>query len=153
MKDDVLEFVGNCIHFMMAKYRLKIPRPISETTHAVAPNDVIHSDFLYMGAGADGYKYLLALKEELSGYVWLVKAETTDVATAYSALSKWIRTFTAMNIWVSDQGSNFKSDVMQILASDYNIPHEFVVAYSPWANDTVKNVNKHVMRATRALCT
>lgn len=47
LKDDVREFVGNCIHSMMAKSELKIPRPIAETIQAVAPNDVIHCNFLY----------------------------------------------------------------------------------------------------------
>lgn len=56
-----------------------------------------------------------------------------------------------MNIWVGDQGSHFKNEFMNILASDYSICHNFVVAYSTWANGTVENFNNHVIRAARAL--
>jgi len=153
LKEDVRDFVADCIHCMMAKTGHKIPRPFAETLHAEKPNDVVHFDFLYMGPSNVDVKYVLVIKDDLSGYVWLRKAAAPDSGTTSTEIASWIRTFGAMNVWVSDQGSHFKNNVMETLALQHRIRHRFTVAYSPWANGTVENVNKHVLAACRALAT
>lgn len=58
-----------------------------------------------------------------------------------------------MNVWVSDQGSNFKNNVMQLLASENYASHRFTVAYSTWYNGTIEVINKHDKAACLALTT
>jgi hypothetical protein len=43
-------------------------------------------DFLYMDNSELWYKYLLLLKDELSGYLWLVPCEAANVAATVNAL-------------------------------------------------------------------
>ncbi len=60
-----------------------------------------------------------------------------------SNLRDWIRTFTTMKYWVSDQGSQFlKNVVMKKLAQEHNIRDLFTVAYSPWVNGTVEKLHE-----------
>lgn len=106
LKDDVRDFVSNCIHCMMAKTGHKVLRPMAEMLHAEKPNDVDHFDFLYMGPGHDDFKYKLVLKGDLSSYIWLRRANTADAPTAAAEMSAWIRTSCAMRVWVSDQGTH-----------------------------------------------
>lgn len=153
LADDTREFVADCIHCMMSKTGKKIPRPVSETLHATKPNEVVHFDFLYMGRSSDDHRYVLVVKDDLSSYVWLRKAKTADAEAATNVLATWIRTFSAMNVWVSDQGSHFKNQVMESLSNDFKIRHHFTVAYSPWTNGTVESVNRNVLAACRALTT
>jgi len=138
LKEDVIEFTKACLHCIVGKTGHKIPRPISLTLHASKPNEVIHFDFLYMGHGIEDYKYLLVIKDDLSSYLWLSLAKEANSETAASCLANWIRTFTAMKFWVSDQGSHFKNSTMNHLSESHNIKHNFTVAYSPWVNGTVE---------------
>ena len=98
-------------------------------------------------------KYLLVIKDDLPSYVWLRQAVTTNEATASGELAHWVRTFSAMEVWISYPGSHLKTSIMESLAKDYSIKHQLVVAYSPWANETVEVVNKHFMAACRAMTT
>jgi len=119
--------------------------------HGSAPNEVVHFDFLYLGKGEGGLKYALVIEDDFSGYLWLVATASADAETAASALSRWIRTFTAMSVWVSDQASHFKNKVMRSLGTLHNIQHKFTVAYSPWVNGTVESCMRVVLAACRAL--
>ena len=131
MEQDCTHFVDSCIHCILSRTGNKIPRPLATTCHADKPNEVVHFDFIYMGASSEEYKYILVIKDNLSSYFWLVGCASADAETAAEALSKWITVFTAMDMWVSDQGSHFKNMLMRILASDFKIRHHYVTAYSP----------------------
>ena len=151
MSEDCSAFISMCLHCLVGKSGHRIPRPIALTLHATRPNEIIHFDFLYIGAGFDGFKYILVVKDDLSSYLWLIPAKCADADTAATEIAKWIRTFTIMRIWVSDQGSHFKNNVMKTLAEDHRIKHNFTVAYSPWVNGTVESCMKHVQAANRCL--
>ena len=151
MSEDCSAFISMCLHCLVGKSGHRILRPIALTLHATRPNEIIHFDFLYMGAGLDGFKYILVVKDDLSSYQWLTPARCADADTAATEIAKWIRTFTIMTMWVSDQGSYFKNNVMKTLAEDHRIKHNFTVAYSPWVNGTVESCMKHVLAANHGL--
>jgi hypothetical protein len=51
-----------------------VPRPLGTQLHATKPNEILHFYFLYIGLSKDGkYQHLLLLKDDLSGYLWLVR--------------------------------------------------------------------------------
>jgi hypothetical protein len=77
------------------------PRPFGQALHASLPNEIIHFDFLYMGPSKAGYKYLLLIKDDLSGYLWLVPCLAADAATTIDALMKWFSSFGVAQTWVS----------------------------------------------------
>ena len=151
MEADTKVFVKNCIHCLVAKAGSRVPRPLSETLHASRPNEVIHFDFLFMGNGRDGLKYVLVIRDDLSGYLWLCPAIAADASTASSEIARWMRVFTVMDYWVSDQGTHFKNQVMDDLAKAQKIHHNFTVAYCPWINGTVEVCMRHIRAACTAL--
>ncbi len=105
---DAAAFVADCVHCLMAKTGQKVRRPYAPTLHATHPNQVLHFDYLYMGQGQDGKLYTLVLKDDLSGYVWLRAAAAADADNAAREIASWIRTFSAMDHWVSDRVSHFR---------------------------------------------
>ena len=151
MDEDCSEFVALCLHCLTGKTGHKIPRPLSATIHGKKPNDVIHFDYLYMGQGIANLKHNLVIRDDLSSFLWIVPASNADAETAASELAKWIRVFTVMPALVTDQGSHFKNRVMEELAEDHRIKHNFTVAYSPWVNGTVENCMKQIQAAYRCL--
>ncbi len=98
-----------------------------------------------------GNNYVLGLKDDLSGYVWLMMAIKCESMIVSTAIQNWICTFTVVDFWVSDQGSHFKNQFVHELSTKLKINHHFVVAYSPWANGTVERVVREIRRAATAL--
>eukprot|EP00173_Palmaria_palmata_P002825 Plantae.Rhodophyta-Palmaria_palmata.ctg29353.p1 GENE.Plantae.Rhodophyta-Palmaria_palmata.ctg29353~~Plantae.Rhodophyta-Palmaria_palmata.ctg29353.p1 ORF type:complete len:197 (+),score=17.64 Plantae.Rhodophyta-Palmaria_palmata.ctg29353:69-593(+) len=77
---DVNEFMSYCFHCISSKESSgTVPRVLGSTLHAVKPNKLLHFNYWYMSQGESGYTYLLVLKDDHSGYVWLVP---TKAATA-----------------------------------------------------------------------
>ena len=103
-----------------------------------------------MGQSTENMQYVLLLKDDFSSYCWLIPCPRACSDEAAKAISSWIRTFTVMRMWVSDQGSHFKNDVLHTLASEYGIKHNFTIAYSPWANGTVERLCREVLRTVRS---
>jgi hypothetical protein len=66
--------------------------------------------FFSMGPCTAGYNYLLILKDDLSGYLWLVPAKAADAETTAESLTSWFTTFGVVTTCVSDQGSHFKTN-------------------------------------------
>jgi hypothetical protein len=88
-----------------------VPRPLGTQLHATKPNEILHFDLLYIGLSRDGkYQYLLLLKNDLSGYLWLVPCRTADAAATVDALTRWFAVFGVVLLWISDSGSHFKNE-------------------------------------------
>lgn len=102
LRDDVRTFVQKCIHCEATKGSIRVPRQMSHTLHATEPNQILYFDYLYMGAGENGYKYILILKDDFSSYVWLVPAKAADRETTVKTLVEWMSAFGTCDLWVSD---------------------------------------------------
>jgi hypothetical protein len=82
--------------------------------NATKSNEILHFDFLYIGLSRDGkYQYLLLLKDDLSGYLWLVPCRAADAAATVDALMRWFAVFGVVLLWISNRGSHFKNEVVQ----------------------------------------
>lgn len=104
-----------------------------------------------MGQSDADQKYVLVLKDDLSGYCWLEASATADSKHAAEVLSRWTRVFTSPDVWLFDQGAHFKNEVLEQLATSNNIKHNLVVAYSPWVNGKVEALMQPVLAATPSL--
>jgi hypothetical protein len=63
----------------------------------------------------------------------------------------WYADFGCPIVHVSDQGSHFKNSVISELHIISGSRHHYTVAYSPWANGTVKIVNEAFLRCLWSL--
>jgi hypothetical protein len=94
MAKDVKVFVQNCLHCVATIPGEKMPRLLGTQLHETKSNEILHFDFLYIGLSGDGkYQYLLLLKDDLSGYLWLVPCLTADAAATVDALMRWFAVF------------------------------------------------------------
>ncbi|KAG3112220.1 hypothetical protein PI124_g10787 [Phytophthora idaei] len=108
--------------------------------HADRPNELIHWDYLYMGASTTNDKYILVIKDDASKFVWFFAVPDATADTAYNCLMEWFAVFGGCLTWVSDQGTHFKNEVFQALQHALGAHHHFTTARCPWANGTVKVV-------------
>jgi hypothetical protein len=89
MAKDVKVFAQSCLHCVATNPGDRVPRPLGTQLHATKPNEILHFDFLYIGLSRDGkYQDLLLLKDDLSGYLWLVPCRTADDGATVDALMR-----------------------------------------------------------------
>jgi hypothetical protein len=94
---------------------------------------------------------LLLLKDDLSGYLWLVPCRTADAAATVEALIRWFVVFGVVLLWKSDRGSHFNNEVVRRVQKELKAKHHFITANCPWSNGTIESACKQVIRACRAV--
>ena len=148
---DVESFVKSCLHCIASTPGTVVPRPLGNAIHAVKPNKLLHFDFCHMGKGDEGHIYVLILKDDFSGYVWLVPSKEATAEVVADSLISWFSSFGVVYDWVSDQGTHFKNELVKLLQEKVKAGHRFTLAYCPWSNGTVEVVCRELVRATRAI--
>lgn len=118
-----------------------IPHPWGELYRSDIRNGALHWDFLYLSDGFGTCKYLLVLKDNFTHFCELVPCDTPTGEVAVEALLGWHSRFGVPPIWVSDNGSHFKNQVVAELCKRLKCQQQFVVAYSPWVNGSVERAN------------
>ena len=51
---------------------------MGHTLHSDKPNELIYFNYLYMGDSITGERYVLTIKDDASGFVWLLPAQSAD---------------------------------------------------------------------------
>jgi hypothetical protein len=114
--------------------------------------EILHFDFVYIGFSRDGkYQYLQLIKDDLSGYLWLVPCRTADAAATIDALMRWFAVSGVVLLWISDTGNHFKNEVVGRIQKDVKAKHHLTTANCPWLNGTIEYACKQVVRAFRAV--
>jgi hypothetical protein len=109
-----------------------VPGSLDTQLHSTNPNEILHFDFLYIGLSRDWkYQYLLFLKDDLSGYLWLVQCRTADAAATVDALMRWFAVFGVVLLWISDRGSLFKNEVIRQVQKELKAKRQFTTANCP----------------------
>ncbi|KAE9028490.1 hypothetical protein PR003_g12363 [Phytophthora rubi] len=151
LKETVVKFVKDCLLCLHCRGGRIIPRPWGEVIDCNARNEVLHFDFLSMGASYGDSKYLLVFKDHATHYCELVVADTADSRVTTEALLAWHSRFGIPPQWVSDQGTHFKNDVVAELSRRLRTQQEFTPAYCPWINGSVERVNRDILQVIRAM--
>lgn len=151
MRSDVQEFVSSCIHCIVTRTGEIVPRSLGSAIHATKPNEVLHVDYLYMGAGTDGLKSLLLIRDDLSSFVWIRASTVANGEFAASVLSQWVASFGSMKWLVTDQGSHVVNVLHEAMIRMFRARRHFTTTYSPWANGTVERINRELLRSCKAL--
>lgn len=99
----------------------------------------------------DDTKYILVLKEDITGFVMLEPASAANAENAAAGLQRWCTTLGVPSVLVSDTATHFKNHLLAKLTTLLGVDHRFAVANSPWSNGTVENVMKEVLRVLKAL--
>ncbi|OWZ09958.1 hypothetical protein PHMEG_00017261 [Phytophthora megakarya] len=144
-------FVSGCLLCPHVKGGRIVRRPWGETIECNDRNGVLHWDFLFVGESFNDDKYLLVLKDHATHFCELVVCDSADSAVATTAILDWHSRFGAPPVWVSDNGSHFKNEVVAELSRRLKSHQIFTIAYSPWINGSVERVNRDVLQVLRAM--
>ena len=154
MEEQCRQMCANCLHCVPNRGGGRVPRPWGETLTARERFEVLHLDWLYIvppNGSHHAYKYVLVLKDDYSGNVWLRPSATANSRVTAEYLLDWIAAYKTPDFIVTDQGSHFINETLEELSMLRKMQHHIVVAYSPNANGTVERVNRELLARLRAL--
>ncbi|KAJ0400435.1 hypothetical protein ATCC90586_006519 [Pythium insidiosum] len=146
------DFLASCLLCQHVKGGKVVIRPWAETFRSKERNGALHWDYLTLGESYGGYKYLLVLKDDATHYCELVPCAVPSSAVTAEAILDWHSRFGAPSLWISDQGSHFKNQVVAEVARRLGCQQNFVLAYSPWINGSIERLNRDIVQVLRAMC-
>ena len=78
------------MHCLVSRTGEIVTRPLGTALHGQRPNEVVHCDYLYMGSSIKDHKYVLLLRDDHSGFIWLWMTKAANSAETASALARCI---------------------------------------------------------------
>jgi hypothetical protein len=153
MREDTRLFVSRCLNCVDGRLGEKMPRPLGELVHGKEPNQVLHFDFLHLGAselGESEYKYVLVLYDDFSEICHLEACITATMEMAARGLMEWASIYGWPQVLVSDNASHFKNQVVERVCALTGTEQRFTVANTPFSNGTGERMVGEVVRAFRS---
>ncbi|OWZ09834.1 hypothetical protein PHMEG_00017400 [Phytophthora megakarya] len=124
------KFLSRCLRCLHSKGGKVIPRPWGETCRAEVRNEALHWEFLYLHESFKTSKYVLVLKDDC-----------THLCDRFGA----------PKVWISDNGSHFKNEVVGELCRRFKSKKQFTVAYGPWINGLIERLNRDILQVFRTM--
>lgn len=130
---------------------VRVPMPWGVTYLCSDRNQTLHWYFLYIGESYGNMKYLLVLKDDVSHFCALIQCETSSSPVGSDAIMQWHSQFGIPRVWINDQRSHFKNEVIDELCNRLKFKRIFSPAYSPRINRSVERVNRYILQDLRVL--
>ena len=126
-----------CLHCADTRSGDVVNRPLGETVHGTAPNEVVHFDYLYVGESGPqasqglsedgGFRYILVIMDDLSNSVSMDPVEVCTAEAIAESLLTWCKTLGVPRVWVSDTATHFKNAILTCVREALRVDHQFAV--------------------------
>lgn len=152
MKRDIQNFIRKCRQCQLRKLtRVKTKQPMIITDTPGAAFDKISMDIMGpLPITNDGSRYVLTIQDLLTKYsVAAPLKEASSLSIADAFVKKFICTYGAPKIVLTDQGANFLSSLIRNLTRKFNIQHLKTTAYHPQSNGSIERSHHVLMEYLR----
>jgi hypothetical protein len=118
MRDQVKRWVCKCLQCIKLAGGKLMPRPLGHQLLATLPMEVVAIDFLDMGRGKGGYKYLLVIVGQLTRTSVMVATKDETAHTAATIFcTRWLAFFPDPTFLISDGGPHFNAELFRSIAT------------------------------------
>lgn len=98
-----------------------------------------------------GNKYVLVCIDEFSKFLELFPIKTTSAQEAATCLLQLVGRYGCPREIMSDQGSQFKNQLISQLCTFFEVRQRFSLPYRPQANGIVERSNREILKHLRAI--
>lgn len=91
-----------------------------------------------------GDRYIVSMIDKFSRYCMLVPVQDIKALTVVKALEKWITVFGAPYSILSDNGSQFTSELYALYAKQHGVKLRFTTAYHPECNGQIERLHRWI---------
>ena len=121
--------------------------PLQQLPPPNQPFEKIAMDITQLLETEDGHKYILTIIDHFSRYLVMVPLKNQTAETVAKKLNrKYISIFGVPNIVLTDQGTNFLSNLMSDICKLYDITKLRTVAYWPQGNGRCERVHRTIKK-------
>jgi transposase InsO family protein len=154
MYHDVEKYVTHCKTCLKNKFTAPcIKAPFQETDTQFHPWDKIYLDIVGPLQMTEGYKYILTCQDNLSKYLVAVPMYTqTAEEVALNFMLYVILQYGPPCSFVTDQGTQFMSDIFNRLCKLLKINKLNTRAYRPESNGALERIHKTMIEYLRCFC-
>ncbi len=154
MRVDIDEYVSRCVECAQHKDTMPRPAPILEYPPSDRPLDVVSIDLLQLPASHQGSRYLLVCVDHLPRYVVLAPVKDKSVKSiAHGLITHLICPFSTPRVLLSDNGTEFRNQLLEEICKQFGIKQCFTVSYHPASNGLVERANRKILYVQRPFVT
>ncbi|PNF38366.1 hypothetical protein B7P43_G08976, partial [Cryptotermes secundus] len=155
LEQDVIQYIRNCKTCQLNKEtrpNVKLPLVVTDTKNA--PWDKIYLDIVGpLPLSENGMKYILTCQDNLSKYFIAIPLQTQTAEEVANAFVKnIILLYGIPTEVVTDQGSNFMSDIFKRVCKLFKIEKICTTAYHPESNGALERTHKTLANYLRCFC-
>ena len=136
-----------CIHCQRKPSIIKRPYQITKLGRHFG--DVLHSDYLYVNR----HGYILTLMDSLTRKILLKYTTSASATNVVDIILEWRANFNLNDkfLLVTDNGSHYANQILKSLTRELRFTQNFSVAYAPWSNGVVENINSPILRMIKSM--
>lgn len=151
MRVDIDEYINKCVQCAQHKGSVPKPAPILEYPPPERPWDVVAIDVLQLSVRSrQGSKYVLVMVDHFSRYVVLAPLyDKSAKAVAHALVTNLFCPYSAPRVLLSDNGTEFRNNVLEEICKQFGIKQTFTVAYHPASNGLVERANRKILDVLR----
>ncbi len=148
---DIEKHIAQCLSCPETKGTTKTA-PILEYPLPARPFDVIGIDLLQLPRSHQGASYVLVWVDHFSRFTVLAPLPNKSATTvAHALLSHFICPYTTPRALLSDNGTEFKNQILQDVCNPFSIKQTFITAHHPASNGLVERTNIQILEILRHL--
>ncbi len=146
---DIEKHVSCCLSCAQTK-GTTTKAPILEYPLPVGPFEVVGLDLLQLTRSSQGSGYILVCVGHFSRFVVLAPLRDKSAATvAHALVSHLICLYTTPRVFLSDNGTDFKKQVLVAICAQYGIKQISITTHHPASNDLIERTNKKIIEILR----
>uniref|UniRef100_W8CD04 RNA-directed DNA polymerase n=1 Tax=Ceratitis capitata TaxID=7213 RepID=W8CD04_CERCA len=143
----VNKVVNNCVRCIVHNKKLgKKEGMLQVIDKGDTPLCTLHIDHLGpMDATTKKYKYILAMTDAFSKFIWLFPTKTTSTEEVVAKLAVWVDTYGYPQRIISDRGAAFTSKSFEEFCKEGNVEHILITTGVPRGNGQIERSNRTIL--------
>ena len=149
MRRDVSEYIKSCHNCQ----QLRGPRSADDLKCPLQPlkipekfNERVHADLMGPLRSVTSNKYILVMSDSFTKWIELVPLPNKSSEEVAKAIyENWICRNSPMDILITDNGKEFKNQVMEELCQNHGIKHRYTSPYHPQTNAQCERQNRTIL--------
>ena len=152
MAEDIALWVKSCPECQTCKITRHNRARLTNYPRNNSRLHTLHTDLVGPLEESDGFKYVLTLRDRVTGFMAAAPIKNKASLTVVDAFKRnFIGILGIPSVIISDNGREFNSNVFKEFCDQLGIRHKFTCAYHPQANGAVERVHRTLKQALRAL--
>ena len=156
MKKDIDLYISTC-HTCQRNKTLRqqtLAAPLKPLDAAERFNERVHADLVGPLQSTTNNKYILVMTDAFSKWVELIPIKDKSAETVAKAIhDEWICRYSAPEMLFTDNGLEFKNNVMAKLCEYLNVKQRFTAPYHPQSNASAERFNRTMINYLRKYIT